>query len=67
MSWTYDYGALSIALDTLKGKTVASWEFVDNEDDPWPGEGVRLRFTDGTGLTLYEAAQAGQIKYKVGE
>lgn len=67
MGWSYDDAALRSALDTLKGKTIANWEFVDRDDDPWPGEGIHLRFTDGTKLTLYEAAQAGQIEYKIGE
>ena len=67
MSWTYDCEALCSALDTLKGKTVASWAFVDTDDEPWPGEGIHLRFSDGTKLTIYEAAQAGQVQYKLGE
>ena len=62
---------LKTLLDTLVGKTVAKWEFVDKprwrNDEPWPGEGVRLHFTDGTEFVAYEEQQAGQVGYEFGE
>jgi hypothetical protein len=57
-------------LDTLVGKTIAKWEFVDKpcwKNEPWPGEGIRLHFTDGTEFAAYEQQQAGQVAYKFGE
>ena len=60
-------------LDALVGKTVAKWEFVDKPSswlghvEPWPGEGVRLHFTDGTEFTVYENQTAGEVCYEFGE
>jgi len=55
-------------LDTLVGKTIAKWEFVAKpafkNDEPWPGEGIRLHFTDGTEFAAYEEQQAGQVAYE---
>ena len=59
--------AASSVLNNVKGKTVAEWKFFDEPyagDDPWPGGGVCLTFTDGTTLTIYERQQAGEISYK---
>lgn len=62
-----DVGELIPLLDTLVGKTVAKWEFVDKpswgDDEPWPGEGIRLHFTDNTTFTAYEHQQAGEVAY----
>jgi hypothetical protein len=61
---------LKTLLDALVGKTVAKWEFVGEpywRDEPNPGEGVRLHFTDGTKFTVYESQQAGQVGYEFGE
>lgn len=56
---------LKTLLATLVGKTIAKWEFVDKpiwrNDEPWPGEGIRLHFTDGTEFAAYEEQQAGQV------
>ena len=58
---------LSPLLDTLVGKTIAKWEFESKPtwegDEPWPGEGIRLHFTDGTTFTAYEKQQAGEVAY----
>ena len=62
---------LKSLLATLVGKTIAKWEFVDKpcwrNDEPSPGEGIRLHFTDGTEFTVYERQQAGQVGYEFGE
>jgi hypothetical protein len=59
---------LKTLLDTLIGKTIAKWEFVDKprwkNDEPWPGEGIRLHFTDDTEFAAYEQQQAGQVAYE---
>jgi hypothetical protein len=59
---------LKALLDTLVGKTIAKWEFVDKpvwgNDEPSPYEGVHLHFTDGTEFTVYEGGQAGYIEYQ---
>lgn len=57
-------------MDELVGKTVARWEYVDSGDEfsyPWPGEGIRLYFTDGSVFTAYEGQQAGEVRYKLKE
>lgn len=58
---------LSPLLDTLVGKTIAKWEFKNKptwgDDEPWPGEGIHLHFTDGTTFTVYENQQAGEVAY----
>jgi hypothetical protein len=58
---------LNPLLDTLVGKTIAKWEFENKptwgDDEPWPGEGIRLHFTDGTTFTVYENQQAGEVAY----
>jgi len=55
-------------LDTLVGKTVAKWEFVDKPrwrgDDVSAGVGIHLHFTDDTEFTVYETQQAGYIDYE---
>lgn len=60
---------LKALLDTLVGKTIASWEFVDKPrwGHPSPCEGVHLHFTDGTEFTVYEGGQAGYIEYQFEE
>jgi len=61
------FEAASSVLNNVKGKTIVEWKFLDDPyagDDPWPGEGVRLTFTDGTTLTIYERQQAGKVSYK---
>ena len=59
---------LKTLLATLVGKTIAKWEFVDKplwrNGEPWPGEGIRLHFTDGTEFAAYEEQQAGQVAYE---
>jgi hypothetical protein len=61
---------LKALLDTLVGKTIAKWEFVDKpswgDDEPYPGQGVSLHFTDGTEFTVYETQTAGEVCYKFG-
>jgi len=61
---------LKTLLDALVGKTVAKWEFVGEpywRDEPNPGQGVRLHFTDGTKFTAYENQTAGEVCYEFGE
>ncbi len=59
---------LKALLDTLVGKTIAKWEFVDKPcwdwEEPSPYEGVHLHFTDGTEFTVYEGGQGGHIEYQ---
>jgi len=40
----------------IAGKTVQDIKYVD----PW-GEGITIRFTDGSELYIYERMQAGEI------
>jgi hypothetical protein len=60
---------LKTLLDTLVGKTVAKWEFVDKPrwGEPYPGGGVHLHFTDGTEFIVYENQTAGEVCYEFGE
>lgn len=44
----------------LVGKTVAHVEY----KDPW-GEGITLRFSDGTVLFINEYMQAGEIEVRI--
>lgn len=62
-----DNEELTPLLDALVGKTIAKWEFEGKPywegEEPWPGEGIRLHFTDGTTFTAYEYQQAGEVAY----
>jgi hypothetical protein len=68
MSYQENHEIFAI-LDAAVGKTIVAWEPMTNPepwedpDDVWPGEGVRLRLSDGTVLTICEGAQAGYVRY----
>jgi hypothetical protein len=52
-------------LNALVLKTIAEWEFESGDD--YAGQGIRLRFTDGTTFTVYENQTAGEVVYFFGE
>jgi len=48
-------------LNALVGKTIAAWEF-ENEDD-YAGNGIYIHFTDGTTFNVSENQTGGEVVY----